>query len=157
MSTAPRYHIKNAVTLLALAIVLAGPLAADARLFPKQIVPQECTLGAIRSTPGGCTVCHIGVMTMNLTTTLMYAIAIPAAGLLAAIGGITLLVSGGSETLHKQGVQTLTYAVSGILIVFLAWIAVDTIMKTLTLGKDQFVGALGQPWYQLPVNQCGIK
>ena len=156
MRPSSQQTLQIALVLLAGAAMLSGALPAGAAIIPEQIVPQECTLGAIRSGSSGCTVCHLGVVAINITQFLMFAVALPAAALLVAIGGITLLVSGGSETTIKRGKQTLTYAITGLLIIFLAWLGVDTIIKILTLGQESFRGALG-PWHQLPVGSCGIR
>lgn len=156
MKPSARQKLQIAFVLLTNAVMLAGALPAAAGLIPDQIVPKECTLGAIRSGSSGCTVCHLGVVAINITQFLMFAIALPAAALLIAIGGITLLVSGGSETAIKRGKQTLTYAITGLLIIFLAWLGVDTIIKVLTSNQQSFRGTFG-PWHQLPVESCGIK
>ena len=150
------YFIGYATAALMLGAMLTNPPAVNAKLIPDQLVPKECTLNAISTKFGGCTVCHLGALIINITNFLMYGIALPSAALMVAVGGITILVSGSSETLLKRGKQTLTYAVGGILIVFLAWIAVDTIIKTLTLGGTNFRGTFG-PWQQLPVETCDIK
>lgn len=145
---------------LGLFLFLTASIApADAALIPKQIVPEACTGSAIIAKGKGCTLCHIGVMVINITDFFMYAIAIPAAGLLMAIGGITLLVSGGSETLATRGKDTMRYAVIGLAIVLLAWLAVDTIFKVLTGDQRGFRGVVQElgPWNEFPAERCGIN
>ncbi len=131
-------------------MLAAAPAAAGG------LIPDACTLGAMGANPGGCTICHLGVLVINITSFLIKFVAIPLAGLLIAIGGITLLISGGSESMVKRGKQTLTYSIAGIAIVLLAWLAVDTIIKVLTAGDENFTGTFG-PWHDFPAEKCGIK
>lgn len=144
------------IALLATMLLAALPVSAI-QLTP--IVPTECRGEAIQSKPGGCTLCHIAVMAMNITNFAMFAIAIPAVALLVAIGGITLLISGGSETMVSRGRKTLTYTIAGALIVFLAWLAVDTTIKVLTGDLRTLVidpaGRLG-PWNRVDPAGCPL-
>ena len=107
------------------------------------IIPDPCRLGH-----EGCNLCYMAVGVNNLTDFLMKDIALPAAVLLIAIGGIVLLTSGSSETRVTLGKTILTSALIGIVIVFLAWIMVDTIVKVLT-GKNELVSRFG-PWNTIP-------
>ena len=142
--------------LLALTVmVLVAIPAAAIQLTP--IVPAECRGEAIREKPGGCTICHLAVMAMNITNFTMFAIAIPAVGLFVLIGGITLLISGGSETMVKRGKQALTYAIAGAVIVFLAWLAVDTLIKILTGGVNALITGPGiGPWNKIDPGVCPL-
>lgn len=95
---------------------------------------------------------------MNFTEFLMYTIAFPAAVLLFAIGGILLLVFGGSEDKRVLGKKMLTNTLIGLLIVMLAWLGVDTIIKVLTLGRNAFIsdGGIG-PWNRLDPSDCPLS
>ena len=104
-----------------------------------------------------CNLCYIAIGVNNLTDFLMNKIALPAAALLIAIGGIVLLTAGPSETRVTLGKTILTSALWGIIIVFLAWIMVDTIVKVLT-GKNELVSRFG-PWNSIPkedLDKCPI-
>lgn len=141
-------------------MLLVASLPASAFFHPDSIVPNACRPSQNASffksaAEGGCTICHIGVLVINFTKILMLAIALPAVALLVAISGIMILTAGGSEQRLKQGKDILRATIIGIIIVFLAWLAVDTVIKVLTLGGSQFIGTFG-PWYQLPVESCGI-
>lgn len=154
-----RNHIRMYSTRtfgIALAVLLLGiaPSAA-AFLHPAYIVPDACRAAQAATE---CTICHIGVLVINLTKILMIAIAIPAAALLVAIGGIVILTAGGSETRVTKGKEILKHTIIGIVIVFLAWLAVDTTIRVLTSGGDRFRGLENfGPWNELPVSRCGIK
>lgn len=147
----------------AIATTAVVALPAQAALIPKQIVPEACT-GAkltLSKEQGGCTLCHLGVMAINLTNFLMFAIAIPAAALLVTLAGIVILTSGGSDARLGWGKDILAKAVIGAIIVFIAWLAVDTLFKIFTAGKDGRPGFRGAvevlgPWNEFPAERCGI-
>lgn len=143
-----------------LALLISGmPTSAVAAL-----IPTACLAGG-----SGCTICHLGVLTINITNFLMKSIAFPAAILLVAVGGIMLLISGPSEQRRTMGKKILTSTIIGLLIVMLAWLGVDTLIKVLT-GSFKFGGEPGSlftnfnssagnfgPWNRLPIEKCGIQ
>ncbi len=146
------------IALLAL-LIYASPLAAAAAL-----VPEACLAGG-----SGCTICHLGILTINITNFLMKNVAFPATILLVAVGGIMLLISGPSEERRTMGKKILTSTVTGLLIIMLAWLGVDTLIKVLT-GSFKFGGEPGSlftnfkssagnfgPWSRLPIEKCGIQ
>lgn len=106
-------------------------------LAVEPLVPAECRLGG-----SGCTLCHIAVLAINITDFLMKSIAFPAAVLLLVIGGLTLLISGASDERRTLGKKILTSTIVGLIIVMLAWLGVDTIIKVLT-GSFDFGGEPG--------------
>ena len=140
--------------LIALALAAAAP--ARSALIPTQIIPEACTTGS-PGFPTSCRICHIAEAAINLTNFLIFAIAIPAVGLLILIAGFLLLTAGGSEDRVRQGKKIITNTIVGAFIVFLAWLGVDTIFKTLT-GSEGFRGAVEYfgPWYRFPTDQCII-
>ena len=112
--------------------------------------------------PEPCTICHIAVLVVNLTTFLMKNIAFPAAVLLITIGGLTLLTAGPSEGRRTTGKQIITTTIVGLIIVLVAWIAVDTAIKVLT-GNFNFAGPPGiliqafGPWNNIDLSRgCPI-
>ena len=141
---------------LGMGLVLLASPPASAFFHPPYIVPAECSITSGANVAQTCTICHIGVLVINFTKILMFAVALPAVALLVAISGIMILTAGGSEQRLTRGKDILTKTIVGIIIVFLAWLAVDTVIKVLTLGASQFTGTFG-PWYELPVGSCGIQ
>lgn len=139
-----------ALTALVL-IAIAAP--ASAEIFPKQIVPEACRLGG-----SDCKLCHLGLVVINITKILMLAIAIPAVGLLVAISGFIFMTAGGSPTQIERGKKILTATIVGALIVFLAWLGVDTFFKVV-VGQQGFrrdvAGKFG-PWNEFPVENCPL-
>ena len=149
-------NLKNrarpAVVLTILAAIFLGiAFLASAAVIPKQIVPEACTLGG-----SGCTLCHMGELVINLTNFLMYGVALPATVVLVAAGGIILLISGASETRRTLGKKILTSTIIGVIIIFIAWLGVDTIIKILTGGTQQ-LSNFG-PWnkFEIPAGGCPL-
>lgn len=106
-----------------------------------------------------CTICHLGILVINVTNFLIEKIAFPAAALLTLIGGLALITAGPSEQRLKFGKQVLTSTIIGLIIVLVSWLAVDTIIKILVggfqnLSIDRFIGTVG-PWNDVPV-QCNL-
>ncbi|OHA10088.1 MAG: hypothetical protein A3A44_00385 [Candidatus Sungbacteria bacterium RIFCSPLOWO2_01_FULL_60_25] len=143
-----------ALTAAAALLLIAFPASAA-------IVPDACRIKAVQADitagrPFGCTVCHLGVMLINLTNFFIFTIALPVTALLVAIGGIVLLTAGPSEKMRTLGKTILTRTVVGAVIVLVAWLAVDTLIKVLTNGKDA-LSELGTPWNEVPVERCFDK
>jgi len=138
--------------IIALMFFASLPVAA----FTGGIVPAACRLGSTET----CTLCHFGILVMNLTNFLIENIAFPATVLLVAIGGIVITTAGPSPTRQTLGKTILTNTLIGILIVMLAWLGVDTIIKVLTgnistASTAQFVGTLG-PWNRVDPAGCRL-
>lgn len=138
------------VVLFALA-ALALPLAANAA-----IVPDACRAGG-----SGCNICYLAVTAINIANFLIYDAALPAAAALVAIGGIMLLISGASEERRTLGKKMLTSTLIGIIIVLVAWLAVDTVMKIFT-GTIGFTDSPAQlntewgPWNKVNPTKCAL-
>lgn len=155
MSTKPHTWIRLAILAGVAMLLLTSAWPAAAGLYPKQIVPEACSLKSVRANIESCTLCHIGVMAINLTNFLMFAVAIPLVGLLTAVAGIVMLTAGGSEQRITKGRNILINVIIGALIVFLAWLAVDTIIKVLT-GQESFRGTFG-PWHEINPQNCPLS
>ena len=72
------------------------------------------------------------------------------AGLLFAVGGIFLLFGAGNPSFYEKGKQTLTAVVIGLLIVYGAWVFINTFLTF--IGFVNFTGP-GAGWWQI---SCGI-
>ncbi len=155
--------VRLAFIAAAVATVAGLAFPVEAALIPKQIVPEACSLSKVNLAKeyGGCTLCHLGVMVINLTNFLMFAVAIPATALLVTAAGIIILTSGGSESRLGLGKDMLTKTVIGLIIVLVAWLAVDTLFKVLTAGRGSTVGFRGAvelfgPWNTFPAERCTL-
>lgn len=155
----PRAFLSRAFLIAGLAFFFAVPaIEADAAIFRTDpIVPAVCRGDTVRDNPSGCTLCHLAVMTNNLTDFLTRNIAFPSAVLLFVAGGIVLMTAGPSETRVGLGKKILSAAIWGLLIVMLAWIGVDTIIKVLTgTGSSSERGTLSRqwgPWNKIPAGR----
>ncbi|MBI4132767.1 MAG: hypothetical protein HY473_01550 [Candidatus Sungbacteria bacterium] len=144
--------LKKSFRPLVITAVL-GIAAAVALPAWAQIVPPECRIGG-----SGCTLCHIGVLAINITEFMIYRVAFPLTALLIAAGGLILLTAGTSESRITLGKKILTNTLIGIIIVLLAWLAVDTVIKVLTGGNQLVSDPLGKlgPWNKLDPTGCPL-
>lgn len=76
-----------------------------------------------------CTLCHFWKLANNIIDFLIFGLAIPATILLFVFAGFTFLTSAGSEERIKKARSIFTNTVIGILIVFVSWLVVSTIIK----------------------------
>jgi len=107
-----------------------------------------------------CNICDLAVLGMRITTFLIENIAVPLAGLMIVVGGLMIMFGAASESRVTAGKKILTNALFGIIIVFISWLAVDTIIKALTgnlaagsVGK--FIGTAG-PWNKIDSSSCAL-
>jgi hypothetical protein len=73
-------------------------------------------------------------------------------GFVAAMGGFGLVTSGGNPEAKSAAKQKLINAVIGILIMFAAWLLVDTILRGLVTGGEGKIN--GTYWYSI---ECGSQ
>jgi hypothetical protein len=96
-----------------------------------------------------CNACHLVVLADNLLDWL-FGIVFVIFGVVAFVAGFGLATSGGNQSKLDAAKSKLSNAVIGIIIVFSAWLIVDTLLKALLSGGDlQSVNAkLGQ-WNEI--------
>lgn len=78
------------------------------------------------STP--CSLCHLFVLGQNIVDFLTKAIAPSLAVLAFAWAGFKILTSGGSPGARQEGIKIIRNTIIGLLIVFGAWIIIDTLI-----------------------------
>ena len=100
----------------------------------------------------GCTLCDLFVLIKNVVDFLVKDIAVPLAVIIFIYGGIMMLTSAGSEEKIKKGKTALGQAIWGLIIVFAAWLIIDTIIKGFAAGGQGIIQGWG-PWNQIP--NCG--
>lgn len=147
---------------------LAAEQVGGGTFLPQGVVPCGTS-----KTPA-CQPCHIFVLGQNILNFLWWGLSIPIATLMLAYGGFLMMLPGGigevvtlgtgGEKSVKQinkGKKVLTNTLIGILIVFFAWLAIDTIIKVVAgqnLGSGATAKVLGPkgfgPWNKIP---CEIK
>lgn len=93
------------------------------------------------------TLCDFFATGQNILNFLV-TISVAAAGIGIMIGGFLIMLSGANKSWYEKGVSALKAGVIGLVIVFSAWLVVNTIINALVPG----VGGvpLGFPW---PWNQ----
>lgn len=104
-----------------------------------------------------CSICDLGVLILMVTKFLIWKIAIPLAGLMIVVGGIMMVIGSASEARITSAKKILTNAFIGIVIVFTAWLIVDTVIKVLVGGDYRnFKAALQKfgPWNEIPSGKC---
>ena len=99
-----------------------------------------------------CNICDFGRLLINLINFLIWNIAVPLAGLMVVVGGLMIMIFSASEEKVKLGRKILTNAIIGIIIVFVSWLLVDTIIQVMTGGWSGFANF--GPWYSVPSGAC---
>lgn len=153
-----------ALAVLSFMVLVTAPSRVYAQpVGYKGVVPDECQGSGAAST---CTICHLGVLVINLTNFLIKYIAAPLGVLLILAGGIVILTAGSSENRLKLGKTILSSALIGIIIIMLSWLAVDTTIKLLIGGAPggpaisflkNIPGASGfGPWNTIDTAKCNL-
>jgi len=82
---------------------------------------------------GPCSVCDSLIVTSNIITYLaQFAVLISVA--MMVYGAILMMVSGGDEGKFKDGKSKITNAIIGLVVVMLAWVIINTVLRLLTGG-----------------------
>lgn len=95
------------------------------------VVPLEC-----QEKTGGCNICDITKVftnAANLISAALSAIAL----LMFVVGGLFWIFSGGVETRVEMGKKIIIGTVTGLAIVFIAWFAVNVIVRTAALSGGE--------------------
>lgn len=128
---------------------LLSPVAYDNALFAK-LVP-ECSNLSVggKTVTQVCTICDLFKLIQNILNFAWIYITFPVAALMLAIGGFMMLMPGlsgekGSGS-YSKGKKIITNALLGVVIVFMAWLGIDTIMKAVHGFQYNEGGGFG-PW-----------
>lgn len=124
-------------------LLLVTASIASAALVPCGTSPAG-GIGPVKE----CTICDLFVGVKNIVDFLVE-IAWLIGVIILIYGGVMLLTSGGSEEKLKKGKTALWSAVWGLLIVFAAWLIIDTIIKWLGAGGQGVIQGWG-PWNKIP-------
>jgi hypothetical protein len=85
-----------------------------------------------------CTLCHLFVLFKRIVDFLAKDILFPLAVLMIIIGGVMFLTAAGNPERIGTAKKILTSTVMGLVIIFLAWLIVDTIIMVLTPANSPF-------------------
>ncbi|MDO8430039.1 MAG: pilin [bacterium] len=111
---------------------------ASAALLP------QCNPVGERGAADTCNLCHVLQLGKNLIT-FSLEIGFAAAALFIAWGAFVIMTAGDSEEKVKTGKQTMTIAVTGVVIAISAWLIIGTALQILTGSPSKL------PWDQI---QC---
>ena len=102
--------------------------------FPFSASAQGLVPCGTSANPTPCQPCHIFALIQNILNFLWWYISIPIATLMLAYGGFLLMLpslGSGSPPMLAKGRKILKNTVIGVLIIFFAWLFVDTIIKVI--------------------------
>jgi len=106
-------------------------------------IPVSQAAGLVPCNGPNCTVCHLFKLVVNVTEFLFKQIALPLAGLMFLVGGIMMMLAGGSETRFKNGKEILINTLFGLVIVLAAFAIVNTIIMFFGSGE------IANGWWQV--------
>jgi hypothetical protein len=118
--------------------------AASAISMPSRLVPECYPTGATSTMPG-CDTCFLVQMGYNVLMLLVYAAFIIVA-IMAIVGGLRMLLSGGNAGMITAARKQITFAIVGLAIVLLSWVGLNLLFTTFT--------NLGGRWYILEGLEC---
>lgn len=100
-----------------------------------------------------CTLCHFFVLLKRIVDFSLGKIAFPLATLILTIGGLTMLVSAGNLQNISRGREIIISAVIGLLVMFIAWLGINTILCVLVFGhlpnSSEIATVFGNPWNKI--------
>jgi len=85
-----------------------------------------------------CTLCHLFVLFKRIVDFLTLYILFPLAVLMIVVGGVMFLIAAGDPEKIRTAKKILTSVVIGLVIIFLAWLIVDTIIVFIVSPKPEF-------------------
>lgn len=101
-----------------------------------------------------CQPCHIFKLVKNVID-FIFKLVLPAAALMLAYGGFLMIIPGAggekSAAMLTKGKKVITNTLVGILIIYLAWLTIDTIIKALAgqdIGSDT-AAKIFSPWNKI--------
>ena len=97
-------------------------------IIPTQIIPSTCQTSS-------CGVCEFFEGVSNLINFFVFGIGPIAAGLMILIGGAMWVVNGGNQDQIKKGQDIIKSTIIGLIIMYSAWMIVNTIITTLATGS----------------------
>lgn len=132
-------------SVLVIFLILTTPILGLAQIPPDE--PSSKIKGLVPcdgSAENPCGICQLFELVSIIVNFITYKIAAPLATIMLIYGGVMLIISGGSEDRKKKGLNAIWAAVWGLVIVFGAWLIVNTIINS--LAKDAFSGG----WNKFP-------
>jgi len=120
------------LAVIALVIVGSVPVFAAGSLVPCGLSADDPNTPVNEANP--CTLCHIYILGHNIINFLMWELAPVFAILSISWGGFKILISGANPGLRQEGIRIIKNTLYGLLIVFGAWIIIDTLLHFFANG-----------------------
>ncbi|MAF20855.1 MAG: hypothetical protein CMI55_04230 [Parcubacteria group bacterium] len=92
-----------------------------------------------------CTLCHLWELGDKIIKFITIQLVLPIAGLLFVVAGGIFLFSGGNEQRVALAKSIFYNTVVGLLIVFVSWLLIDTLFKTIASGTFKTI------WNEIPI------
>lgn len=137
MTEIQKFQTKNLIILSIIVFFLLGFSVASANNHTG-LIPCD------GSAENPCGICHLFELVSTIVNFITYNIAAPLATIMLIYGGVMLIISGGSEDRKKKGLNAIWAAVWGLVIVFGAWLIVNTVINS--LASNEFSGG----WNRFP-------
>lgn len=129
---------KKAIIIILFFLISFSPVFAQVDIWAGTGPPGSPTCNI----EGPCTFCDLLIVASNIYNDLALPLALSIAVLMIIIGGVMLLISAGSEDKYRKAKNTLTMAITGLIIVLASWLIVNTLINLIAGGN-----ALPFPWY----------
>jgi len=101
------------------------------------IIPRECVEGICTDV---CSLAHTGQHILNL----LIALAVPISVAVIMYNAFRMIVSAGSPEMFSQGKKGITLAITGLLVVFGAWILINSLFVAFARQT-----VFPWPWHQI--------
>lgn len=99
-----------------------------------------------------CQLCHFWQLGSNIINFLIFGLAVPGAILLFLWAGLLFLTSAGNEKRIESAKNVFRNTVLGLVIVFVSWLVVETLLKTLANPTSE-AGRVIMAWNKFPACQ----
>lgn len=121
-------------------------------LLPETVSAQSGAGGFVPCSGSDCQACHFVILGQRVLNWL-FGIIFVIFGVIAVVAGFGLVTSGGNQASLDAAKSKLSNAVIGVLIVFSAWLIVDTLLRAAFGGDDVRLGDENfGPWNEIRCN-----
>lgn len=141
---------KIILTLFLLAVI-AAPLASFAAVADKYDPANGLVPCGTTAYPTPCSLCHLYILIQWILDFMMWYIAPVVAVLAIGWAGFKILISGDNPGLRNKGFEIIRTTVTGLVIMFAAWVVINEALLFFTSSSDTANPAkiLTNPWNQI--------
>ena len=108
-------------------------------LFVFSLIPiqTQAALVPCGNTPGDpCTFCHFFILINNIIRFVMFTLVPAIAVLMIIVGGVMFFFAGAKPDMLNQAKGIITSVVIGLLIIFCAWVIVNTVIQKIGIVQS---------------------